>query len=290
MKKSLILGTAFVLVLAIALVSAGLFGVTGKALWDGDWCTTANPCPAGEGDCDWDKHCQTGYCAANVGADYGQAPGMDVCENPCVDSDGINNFTTGNISIKHTRVLQDRCEDSSMLREFFCQENTTEAYVRINCSEMGAICINGACECPTGLVWNGTNCKSLGEIEAITTMLTYWQYESIRDSDLIAGTNCINVCSKTTNPYALETIIALEYCYPETCDTSHQVTVVDWIPPYATLDMPDSSDLSMLLHELTGENTALIDADVACKCYGSGVPYATKKTGEGASLLDKITI
>ena len=98
MKRNLILGMTLVLVLSMTFVSAGLFGITGNALWDwNNYCTASSPCGIGEGDCDgprgsefvaddgtkWRKsdQCKSGYCHLNVGANYGQASSMDVCED-----------------------------------------------------------------------------------------------------------------------------------------------------------------------------------------------------------------
>ena len=49
-------------------------------LWDWEYCTSDCKCNAGEGDCDGDFHCNTGYCALDVGAKYGQDKWLDVCE------------------------------------------------------------------------------------------------------------------------------------------------------------------------------------------------------------------
>lgn len=44
------------------------------------FCTVANPCGNGEGDCNLSAQCLPGHtCEANVGADYGFSPGIDVC-------------------------------------------------------------------------------------------------------------------------------------------------------------------------------------------------------------------
>jgi len=52
-----------------------------------DWgcCSSSSPCGAGLGDCDSDGDCSTGYCAHNVGANYGGGSNFDVCEysNAC---------------------------------------------------------------------------------------------------------------------------------------------------------------------------------------------------------------
>ena len=77
MDKKIFIGM-IVGVLLLSVVSAGWF--TGNAIWDGNYCSKNNKCDAGEGDCDKDTHCNTGYCAKNVGERYGQAKGMDVCE------------------------------------------------------------------------------------------------------------------------------------------------------------------------------------------------------------------
>ena len=44
------------------------------------FCRDCGPCADGEGDCDRDSDCASGLiCADNVGADFGFAPGIDVC-------------------------------------------------------------------------------------------------------------------------------------------------------------------------------------------------------------------
>ncbi len=44
------------------------------------YCTPAAPCGLYEGDCDSNADCATGYCASNVGAQYGWAATVDVCQ------------------------------------------------------------------------------------------------------------------------------------------------------------------------------------------------------------------
>lgn len=59
---------------------------------DEDYCLDCGPCGEGEGDCDSDSDCQPGTtCVQDVGASYGWAPTVDVCEagddpNSCVAS------------------------------------------------------------------------------------------------------------------------------------------------------------------------------------------------------------
>ncbi|MEN9626735.1 MAG: hypothetical protein RL557_1063 [archaeon] len=59
-----------------------LASLSGAALWGWTYCSDTDRCPAGEGDCDIDSDCLTGYCAQDVGANYGQSSSMDVCECP----------------------------------------------------------------------------------------------------------------------------------------------------------------------------------------------------------------
>ena len=48
-----------------------------------DYCQVMGPCSAGQGDCDSDAECQIGLtCAEDVGATYGFAADVDVCEAP----------------------------------------------------------------------------------------------------------------------------------------------------------------------------------------------------------------
>ncbi|MCK5044824.1 hypothetical protein KAR26_03825, partial [Candidatus Parcubacteria bacterium] len=49
-------------------------------LWNWEYCSPGCQCIAGEGDCDTNSDCITGYCAHDVGAKYGQIARMDVCE------------------------------------------------------------------------------------------------------------------------------------------------------------------------------------------------------------------
>lgn len=56
---------------------------TAPPLGDWDYCSYTRPCGAGEGDCDKDSECQNGLvCVSEVGAAYGFASNVDVCEQP----------------------------------------------------------------------------------------------------------------------------------------------------------------------------------------------------------------
>lgn len=51
-----------------------------SSLWSWDYCSFNCKCNAGEGDCDSDLQCSTGYCALDVGAKYGKSSTIDICE------------------------------------------------------------------------------------------------------------------------------------------------------------------------------------------------------------------
>ncbi len=44
------------------------------------YCSPEEPCDLGEGDCDTNADCAVGYCAQNVGAQYGLPATVDVCQ------------------------------------------------------------------------------------------------------------------------------------------------------------------------------------------------------------------
>ncbi|MCX6819523.1 MAG: dockerin type I domain-containing protein [Candidatus Aenigmarchaeota archaeon] len=66
--------------------------------WDWSYCTSSCKCNAGEGDCDTDAECNTGYCAQNVGTNYGQSIDMDMCENRGVTTTTQSTTTTSGVS------------------------------------------------------------------------------------------------------------------------------------------------------------------------------------------------
>ncbi len=45
-----------------------------------DFCSTTCLCANGEGDCDSDAECENGYCAADIGAQFGCAAEVDICQ------------------------------------------------------------------------------------------------------------------------------------------------------------------------------------------------------------------
>ena len=63
-----------------SIVSAATSTCHATSLWSWDYCSSACKCNAGEGDCDGNLECNTGYCALDVGTKYGQVSTMDVCE------------------------------------------------------------------------------------------------------------------------------------------------------------------------------------------------------------------
>ncbi|GAG27905.1 unnamed protein product, partial [marine sediment metagenome] len=66
-------------------------------IWGWDYCTPANKCDAGEGDCDTDADCAEGlHCAQDTGTKYGQVSTMDVCEEE--EEEVVDNPPTISIS------------------------------------------------------------------------------------------------------------------------------------------------------------------------------------------------
>jgi micrococcal nuclease len=61
-----------------------------SSLWDWDYCFSECKCSVGEGDCDSNADCVTGYCAKNVGAKYGQSSWIDVCEKKLISCDSTS--------------------------------------------------------------------------------------------------------------------------------------------------------------------------------------------------------
>ena len=62
-------------------------------LWSWNYCATNCKCYAGEGDCDSNDDCHTGYCAFDVGEKYGQDSRIDVCEEKEQKEQKVYNFT-----------------------------------------------------------------------------------------------------------------------------------------------------------------------------------------------------
>ena len=59
------------------------------------YCTTSNPCSAGQGDCDSNAECESGLkCVDNVGAAYSYRSIVEVCERTSGGTPGANNYCT----------------------------------------------------------------------------------------------------------------------------------------------------------------------------------------------------
>ena len=146
MKKSLnvkqwgVIGVA--ITFAIVVISFNIVGVTGNVLWDLNHCTKSNPCPAGEGDCDLNSHCKTGYCAQNIGNKYGQSRTMDVCE--CLSGttwDGTSCSSGDSISDEVT--YQGVLNMLNHCSKFSDDRDGGRISCNKRCSNLGKICILG---------------------------------------------------------------------------------------------------------------------------------------------------
>ena len=74
-------------------------------LWDWAYCTDTCKCDVGEGDCDNDNQCNTGYCAKDIGVKYGQTATMDVCEVKAVNQAPVLN-PIGDKTVDENTLLQ----------------------------------------------------------------------------------------------------------------------------------------------------------------------------------------
>lgn len=151
-----------------------------SSLWSWDYCRIGCKCDAGQGDCDGDFHCSTGYCALDVGAKYGQSKWLDVCEEKkvpaaqpiipietkeketllpsCQDTDWLG-IEKGNLrkrlaqkgSCQDSRGLfPDLCLDDNILRDYFCSASQEGGgscfYANYYCKAYGFLgCKDGAC-------------------------------------------------------------------------------------------------------------------------------------------------
>ena len=151
-----------------------------SSLWSWDYCRIGCKCDAGQGDCDGDFHCNTGYCALDVGAKYGQSKWLDVCEEKkvpatqpvapieikeeetllpiCQDTDWFGT-EEGNSQKRLAQkgscedpqgLRADLCLDDNMLRDYFCSASQGgEAscfYANYYCKAYGFLgCKDGAC-------------------------------------------------------------------------------------------------------------------------------------------------
>ena len=144
--------------------SDGYFSIVEKttALWDWNHCTANSPCDAGEGDCDRNSDCNTGYCAQNVGTKYGQVSTMDVCEEKqAITCNNTDWFGSGDEN--HKKRLTDKgtcadstgshtdvCIDDNMLRDYICepllQDPKSCGYTTYSCKAYGFTgCSDGIC-------------------------------------------------------------------------------------------------------------------------------------------------
>ncbi|MFH1759840.1 MAG: carboxypeptidase-like regulatory domain-containing protein [bacterium] len=83
-----------------------------SSLFAWDYCSATCPCDVGEGDCDINADCSTGYCAQDAGANYGQSATMDVCvigEDETIDTeemDGIEEELLGSMKNQLASIVE----------------------------------------------------------------------------------------------------------------------------------------------------------------------------------------
>jgi len=169
------------------------------SVWNWDYCTPECPCDAGEGDCDKDSDCITGYCANNVGANYGQTSSMDVCEEKittvvpiCTDTDGGKDYfakgaTKGLTADNLIEERTDYCSGDNVI-EWYCSDE-----YRTNTNYTCPYgCSNGACigRCPD---INNDNVVNYLDLAILTDSMDYCSgdndYNNLAD---LTGDGCVN--------------------------------------------------------------------------------------------------
>jgi hypothetical protein len=124
-------------------------------LWSWGYCTSGCKCDAGQGDCDTNADCNTGYCAQDVGSKYGQVSSMDVCEEKptltCTDSDGGKDYYQKGTVTENGKTYTDYCQGvlANSLKEYFCLPYSSTGLGGAGEEDVvcpnGGSCIDGAC-------------------------------------------------------------------------------------------------------------------------------------------------
>jgi|GEM_PF-6615718 len=125
MNSRKILTTSVFLIISVIIFGAGASETISetnchtKPLWDWSYCSTNCKCNAGEGDCDSDIECNTGYCAQNVGLKYGQYYSMDICEERQTDmSLGFLNLSLSPDSPDSQYLVKESTENNFLIAKF----------------------------------------------------------------------------------------------------------------------------------------------------------------------------
>jgi len=94
-----------------------------------DWscCTASRPCAAGNGDCDYDSDCLTGYCGHNVGSNYGATSSFDICEKMAACDPRNLNWSCCTSSAPCANGHGD-CDYDSDCQSGFCSHNVGLGY------------------------------------------------------------------------------------------------------------------------------------------------------------------
>jgi len=114
----------------------------------------ANGCEDGacvEEECP-DLNCELPDCENGYEVDEN---GCEICEclereTYCIDSDGLDKYTTGKIRYKESymnngRIHYDNCRDITSVIEYYCDGDSMESQPPVDCSSEGLICLNGRC-------------------------------------------------------------------------------------------------------------------------------------------------
>src|SRR3989338_2519120 len=130
-------------------------------LWSEEYCTKDCQCDLGQGDCDKDEDCKSGYCTQDVGQKYGQKKSMDVCEGKpawaCQETDNGQDYNQKGITSYKGQSKTDYCKNKTNLKEYYCK-----AYNKIDDKTYKCPngCQDGACVSPSCKNLNGNICKN----------------------------------------------------------------------------------------------------------------------------------
>merc|ERR1719229_2245511 len=143
-----------------------------------DWgcCSSSNMCAQGEGDCDYDTDCLTGYCGMDVGLSYGATTSFDVCEIPSACMPANLDWSCCTYSSPCANGDGD-CDADSDCQSGYCSHDVGSNY---GVSYSFDVCEAGGCS-PSMLDWSCCTYSSpCGDGEG----------DCDSDSDCMSGTTC----------------------------------------------------------------------------------------------------
>jgi hypothetical protein len=258
-------------------------------LWSWNYCSSGCKCDDGQGDCDRDADCNTGYCAQNVGSEYGQVSSMDVCEEKptltCTDSDGGKDYYQKGTVIENEKTYTDYCQGAFYLKEYFCLPYSSTGLggageEDVICPNSGS-CIDGACVDPirkTVIVTspNGGEKWEIGKNYQIS-----WRSSGITKVDI--QLNCDNTAHSIGSAINSGSIGgSYSWTVTNLCLASNNCKIM---VSESILDHERVYDLSNDYFSVVSSQNTCIDSDGGKNYYLKGT--ATGKSSWDGSLVNK---